>query len=58
MVIGLGSGMITFFQGIESLGGHIPALQTRFTVIAMVLTAVFVGIVTLRIVSTDFMLLS
>lgn len=57
MVTGLGAAMMTSFQHIESLAVIIPRLQTRFTVIALVLVVVFAGIVTLRIVTTNFVLL-
>jgi hypothetical protein len=55
-IAGMGVGILAPFRKRESLAGIIPPLQKRLVVISLILSLIFVGIVTYRMVFTDFIL--
>jgi hypothetical protein len=55
-IAGMGVGILAPFRKRESLAGIIPPLQKRLVFISIILSAIFVGIVTYRMVFTDFTL--
>ncbi len=55
-ITGMGTGVLMPFRGVQSLAGIIPPFQKRLTLISLVFLIIFVGIVTYRMVFTDFVL--
>ena len=55
-ITGMGVGILAPFRNRESLTGIIPPLQKRLVVISLILSLIFVAIVTYRMVFTDFIL--
>ena len=55
-ITGMGVGILAPFRKRESLAGIIPPLQKRLVLISLILSLIFVGIVTYRMVFTDFTL--
>jgi hypothetical protein len=55
-ITGMGVGVLMPFRGVESLAGIIPSFQKRLVLVSLVLLIVFVGIVSYRMLFTDFIL--
>ena len=55
-ITGIGVGVLTPFQAVQSLTGIIPPVQKRLTLVSLILLIVFVGIATYRMVFSDFIL--
>lgn len=55
-ICGMGVGILAPFRNTQSLAGVIPLLQKRLALISIILAAIFVAIVTYRLVFTDFTL--
>lgn len=57
-VTGIGTGILTPFRRIKSLSGIVPMVQIRLTVVSLILVFIFAAIVTIRLLTTDFILVS
>jgi hypothetical protein len=55
-ISGMGVGVLMPFRGVQSLAGIIPSFQKRLVLVSLVLLIVFVGIVSYRMLFTDFIL--
>jgi hypothetical protein len=55
-IAGMGTGVLMPFRGVESLSGIIPSFQKRLVLFSLVLWFIFIGIVSYRMVFTDFIL--
>jgi hypothetical protein len=55
-ITGMGVGVLMPFRRVQSLAGIIPPFQKRLTLVSLALLMIFMGIVTYRMVSTDFVL--
>ena len=55
-ITGMGTGVLMPFRRVQSLAGIIPPFQKRLTLVSLVLLIVFMGIVTYRMIFTDFIL--
>jgi len=57
-VSGMGVGMLMPFRNIKSLSETLPAFQKKLALVALILSLIFTGIVTYRMLFTDFVLQS
>jgi hypothetical protein len=57
-VTGMGVGILMPFRNISSLAETLPALQRKLAFISLILALAFVGVVTCRMLFTDFVLQS
>jgi len=57
-VTGMGVGILMPYREIKSLVGTLPLLQKRLALISLILSLIFMGTVTYRILFTDFVLQS
>jgi hypothetical protein len=55
-VSGMGAGILMPFRNLKSLSGIIPPLQKKLTLLTLVLSAIFLLLVTHRIIFSDFRL--
>jgi hypothetical protein len=57
-VTGMGAGILMPFRNIKSLSGTLPSLQKKLALVSLILSLIFMGVVTYQMLFTDFVLQS
>jgi hypothetical protein len=57
-VTGMGVGILMPFRNIASLAERLPAMQKKLALVSLILALLFTGVVTYRMLITDFVLQS